>query len=110
MRVHGVRVPGGGRTWDYRTSAAVAVLEALERYAGSNPAGKRTVVRAAMADLEEPVLDPRRLGVHEDELYDRMPHSYRPFTEESVCNWVWGYSLTAGHSATTPAAATRARA
>src|SRR5262245_40200282 len=60
LRVPGVRVPGGGRTWDYRASEAVAVLEALERYGGSNPTGKRTVVRAAMADLEEPALDPRR--------------------------------------------------
>lgn len=95
LRVPGVRVPGGGRSWDYRTSGAVAVLEALERYGGSNPTGKRTVVRAAMADLTEPVVDPRRLGTHENELYQQMPHLYRPFTEESVGNWVWGYSLTA---------------
>ena len=96
LRVPRVRVPGGGRTWDYRTSDAVAVLEALERYGGSNPTGKRTVVRAALADLEEPALDPRRLGMHEDAVYDQMPHLSRPFTQESVCNWVWGYSLTAG--------------
>ena len=102
LRVPGVRVPGGGRTWDYRSSEAVAVLEALERYGGSNPTGTRTVVRAAMADLEEPALDPRRLGVHEANLYDQMPHFYRPFTEESVCNWVWGYSLTAGNPVLVP--------
>lgn len=95
LRVPGARVPGGGRSLDYRTSDAVAVLEALERYGGSNPAGKRTVVRAAMADLGEPALDPRRLGMHENEVYERIPHLYRPFTEDSECNWVWGYSLTA---------------
>jgi len=94
LRVPGVRVPGGGRTWDYRTSEAVAVLEALERYGGCDPTGKRTVVRAAMADLTEPALDPLTLGAHEDDVYDQMPHLYRPFTDESVCNWVWGYSLT----------------
>jgi ribosomal protein S12 methylthiotransferase accessory factor len=94
LRVPGTRVPGGGRTCDYRTSDAVAVLEALERYGGSNPAGTRTVVRVAMADLDEPVLDPRRLGLHEDVMYERWPQFYRPFSEESVCNWVWGYSLT----------------
>jgi ribosomal protein S12 methylthiotransferase accessory factor len=102
LRVPGARAPGGGRTWDYRTSDAVAVLEALERYGGCNPAGKRTVVRAAMADLNGPALDPRRLGVHEDDLYDQAPHAYRAFTEESVCNWVWGYSLTAGHPVLVP--------
>jgi ribosomal protein S12 methylthiotransferase accessory factor len=102
LRVPGVSVPGGGRTWDYRTSAAVAVLEALERYAGSNPSGTRTVVRAAMAELREPALDPRRLGMHEDEVYDQIPHLYRPFTEESVCNWVWGYSLTEGNPVLVP--------
>jgi ribosomal protein S12 methylthiotransferase accessory factor len=102
LRVPGVRVPGGGRTWDYRSSDAVAVLEALERYGGSNPTGKRTVVRAAMADLDEPALDPRRLGMHEDAVYDQIPHLYRPFTEEAVCNWVWGYSLTAGNPVLVP--------
>jgi ribosomal protein S12 methylthiotransferase accessory factor len=102
LRVPGVRVPGGGRTWDYRSSDAVAVLEALERYGGSNPVGKRTVVRAAMADLGEPALDPRRLGMHEDAVYDQIPHLYRPFTEEAVCNWVWGYSLTAGNPVLVP--------
>ncbi|HET7015137.1 MAG TPA: TOMM precursor leader peptide-binding protein [Streptosporangiaceae bacterium] len=102
LRVPGAKVPGGGRTWDYRTSEAVAVLEALERYGGSNPAGKRTVLRSAMADLNEPALDPRRLGEHEDDVYDKLPHLYRPFTEESVCNWVWGYSLTAGQPVLVP--------
>jgi ribosomal protein S12 methylthiotransferase accessory factor len=102
LRVPGVAVPGGGRSWDYRTSEAVAVLEALERYGGSNPVGTRTVVRAALADLGEPALDPRRLGMHEDDMYDQIPHLYRPFTEESVCNWVWGYSLTAGNPVLVP--------
>jgi ribosomal protein S12 methylthiotransferase accessory factor len=102
LPVPGVRVPGGGRSWDYETSEAVAVLEALERYGGSNPAGTRTVVRSAMADLMEPALDPRRLGMHEDALYDQMPHVYQPFTEESVCNWVWGFSLTEGHPVLVP--------
>jgi ribosomal protein S12 methylthiotransferase accessory factor len=98
----GARVPGGGRTWDYRTSDVVAVLEALERLGGCTPAGKRTVVRAAMADLEHPALDPRTLGMHEDDLYDLAPKFYRPFTEEAVCNWVWAYSLTAGEPVLVP--------
>lgn len=102
LRVPDACVPGGGRTMDYRTSEAVAVLEALERYGGSNPVGKRTVVRAAMADLGEPALDPRRLGMHEDEMYEQVSHLYRPFTEESVGNWVWGYSLTTGNPVLVP--------
>jgi ribosomal protein S12 methylthiotransferase accessory factor len=102
LRVPGVRVPGGGRFWDYETSEAVAVLEALERYGGSNPQGARTVVRSAMADLSDPALDPRRLGMHEEALYDQMPHLYQPFTEESVCDWVWGYSVTEGHPVLVP--------
>ena len=102
LRVSGVSAPGGGRSWDYRTSEAVAVLEALERYGGADPTGTRTVVRSALADLDEPAFDPRRLGQHEDDVYDRLPHLYRPFTEESVCNWVWGYSLTAGNPVLVP--------
>jgi ribosomal protein S12 methylthiotransferase accessory factor len=98
----GARVPGGGRTWDYRTSDVVAVLEALERLGGCSPVGKRTVVRAAMEDLQDTALDPRTLGMHEDDLYEIAPKFYRPFTEEAVCNWVWGYSLTAAEPVLVP--------
>ncbi|MFF3404072.1 TOMM precursor leader peptide-binding protein [Streptomyces sp. NPDC002659] len=92
LRVPGVTVPGGGRSWNNWTSDATAVLEALERYGGANPAGKRTVVRAAFAELDGQALDPRVLGTHEDELYNEAI-GYRRFTEDSVCNWVWGHSF-----------------
>lgn len=92
LRQPGVIVPGGGRSWDYRSSEAAAILEALERYAGANPAGKRTVVRASLADLDDPTLDPRALGLHEDESYDQ-PGGFRRFTPDSVANWVWGFSF-----------------
>jgi ribosomal protein S12 methylthiotransferase accessory factor len=93
LRGPGVTAYGGGQSWDYRTSEAAAILEALERYGGANPAGKRTVVRGALAELDEPALDPRALGLHEDEFYDDPDAGYRRFTENAACNWVWGYSF-----------------
>jgi ribosomal protein S12 methylthiotransferase accessory factor len=92
LRVPGVTVPGGGRSWGYRTSDATAILEALERYAGANPGGKRTIVRSTFADLDGQALDPRLLGTHEEEFYDQTG-GYRRFTEDTVCNWVWGFSF-----------------
>jgi ribosomal protein S12 methylthiotransferase accessory factor len=94
LRAPAVSVPGGGRSWDRRTSEVTAVLEALERYGGPNPGGKRTVIRAALAELDQPGLDPRTLGGHEDQLYTSQPGAFRRFTKDTVCNWVWGFSLT----------------
>jgi ribosomal protein S12 methylthiotransferase accessory factor len=84
---------GYGRTRSYRTSRLVALLEALERWGGMQPGGRRTVIQASYAELTAPALDPRTLGVHPAESYQLPGFSYRPFTEDEVSRWVWGYSF-----------------
>ncbi|WP_165977800.1 TOMM precursor leader peptide-binding protein [Nonomuraea diastatica] len=84
---------GWGRTRGYRSSKLVAMLEALERYGGMEPGGKRTTVRAAYSEVRDNALDPRTLGLHSAEAYALADFPYRPFDETRPYRWVWGYSF-----------------
>jgi ribosomal protein S12 methylthiotransferase accessory factor len=81
------------RTLRYRTSETVALLEALERYGGRAPGGRRSVVRASFAELRDVALDPRTLGLHSPEQYAQQGFPFQPFDDGSRCRWVWGYSM-----------------
>jgi len=82
-----------GRTLRHRTSEIVAVLEALERYGGMAPGGRRCVVRASFAEVRDTALDPRTLGLYAPEQYARPGFAFQPFDVGRVCRWVWGYSF-----------------
>jgi ribosomal protein S12 methylthiotransferase accessory factor len=82
-----------GRTLRYRTSETVAVLEALERYGGMAPGGRRTVVRASFAEIRDTALDPRTLGLYPPERYARPGFPFQPFDVDRECRWVWGFSF-----------------
>ena len=84
---------GWGRTRRYRSSEIVAVLEALERYGGMTPGGRRSVALASFAEVRDSALDPRTLGLYPPERYARPGFSFQPFDADRVCRWVWGYSL-----------------
>jgi ribosomal protein S12 methylthiotransferase accessory factor len=84
---------GAGRTRTYRTSELIGILEAIERWGGMQPGGKRTVVTGSYRELPGPALDPRELGVHTPEDYARPGFPFRPFDESQVCHWVWGHSF-----------------
>ncbi|HEU5230494.1 MAG TPA: TOMM precursor leader peptide-binding protein, partial [Ktedonobacteraceae bacterium] len=60
---------GFGRALSYGASQGAAIAEALERYAGIQPTGKQTVVRASYRQLAEQALDPITLGLHSVEQY-----------------------------------------
>lgn len=84
---------GWGRTSHYRRSEMVAVLEALERYGGMTPGGRRTVVRASFAEVRDRALDPRRLGLYPSERFAEPGFGFQPFDADRACGWVWGYSF-----------------
>jgi ribosomal protein S12 methylthiotransferase accessory factor len=84
---------GAGRTRSYRTSELIAMLEAIERWGGLHPGGKRTVVRASYAELDGRALDPRALGVHPAQSYQLPEFRFRPFDQQQACLWTWGYSF-----------------
>jgi ribosomal protein S12 methylthiotransferase accessory factor len=82
-----------GRTLRHRTSEIVAVLEALERYGGMAPGGRRPVVRASFAEVRDMAVDPRTLGLYPPDHYARPGFPFQPFDVGRACRWVWGYSF-----------------
>ncbi|MFF7994533.1 TOMM precursor leader peptide-binding protein [Kitasatospora xanthocidica] len=99
---------GYGRAADFRSSERVALFEAVERYAGMRPLGRRTVLRVSYAALvrdlgPEAVLDPVRLGLpdaaHPADAADPAhpadaATSTVPYRPDLALDWVHGWSLT----------------
>lgn len=84
---------GWGRTTDYRSSRITALLEALERFGGEQPRGRRTTVTASRRELGERALDPHIFGLYPDERYDLPGFPYIRYHDDLVMPWVWGYSF-----------------
>jgi ribosomal protein S12 methylthiotransferase accessory factor len=80
---------GIGRATDRETSGLAAVLEAVERRAGTHPSARRPAVRGSYAELAEHALDPRELGL----LPADNALGYPRFHPDLELEWVWGYSF-----------------
>ncbi|MFM1652600.1 TOMM precursor leader peptide-binding protein [Brevibacillus sp. B_LB10_24] len=83
-----------GRTLSYAESELTAILEALERYCGMAPRGKRTFIRDSYRNLAEQALDPVKVGLHSKEQYALPDFPFASYSPDSVMDWVWGYSLS----------------
>ncbi|WHY72902.1 TOMM precursor leader peptide-binding protein [Fictibacillus enclensis] len=83
-----------GRTHSYVQSEQGAILEGLERYCGYAPKGKRTTIYAPYAEVADHALNPKAVGVHTEEQYNRPHFPFQPLTPDRSIDWVWGYSLT----------------
>jgi ribosomal protein S12 methylthiotransferase accessory factor len=91
-----VQLLGLGRALNYAQSELSAIAEALERYGGQCPKGKRTMIRASYAQLVEQgleVLNPTTLGLHTPEQYALPDFAYVPYHPDLIFPWVWGYSF-----------------
>ncbi|MFI6478533.1 TOMM precursor leader peptide-binding protein [Nonomuraea sp. NPDC050663] len=84
---------GFGRSDSFASARATAVAEALERIAGIHPRGRRTVVKAAYADIADHALDPRTLGLYPDDWYGGHDFWFTRFHPERKTAWVWGHSF-----------------
>ncbi|MFD5569507.1 TOMM precursor leader peptide-binding protein [Streptomyces cadmiisoli] len=84
---------GYGRTLDYRSARTTAVLEALERHAGSQPGGRRTSVHGSYRQLAEDALHPPTLGLHADAAPGVPGPSYQRYHDDLEMAWVWGHSF-----------------
>lgn len=82
-----------GRTNSYAASELTAILEGLERYCGLEPRGKRTVVFDSYENLKNQALNPKLVGVHEEDQYQRSGFPFEKFDPDRPMKWVWGYSL-----------------
>lgn len=83
---------GFGRDLDFATAQRTAIAEAMERYGGARPAGKRTVVTGTYDRLRDDALDPRTLGLYPDERHAQPGFPYVRYAEDLPLTWVWGYS------------------
>jgi ribosomal protein S12 methylthiotransferase accessory factor len=89
----GLTSSGTGCTVRTEQSKVVALLEALERYAGKRPRAKRTMVQASYNQLGPQALDPTTLGLYSPEQYAQPNFRFVPYHHDLVCHWVWGYSF-----------------
>ena len=83
----------GGRSHSYADSQLAAILEGLERFCGTTPRGKRTVVFDSYSRLMDRAMDPSKAGFHAREQFELPDFSFTPFDPEAPMEWVWGYSF-----------------
>lgn len=91
-----------GRTNCYADSELSAILEGLERYCGTAPRGKRTVVRGSYRQLAGEALDPVTVGLYAKEQYELPGFPFSPFDPDAETDWVWGHSFAQGRPILVP--------
>jgi ribosomal protein S12 methylthiotransferase accessory factor len=84
---------GYGRALNFRRSEITAIAEAVERYGGSQPHAKRTVIRGSYRALAQDALDPGTLGLYPEDRYSRPGFPYQRYHDGLELSWVWGYSF-----------------
>lgn len=87
------RESGVGRTFNFKDSELTAILEAVERYGGCYPHGKRTRIRGSYEELREQAINPETLGLHHPDMVSHPAYKLVPYAPTLICNWVWGYSF-----------------
>ncbi|MER6197076.1 TOMM precursor leader peptide-binding protein [Streptomyces sp. NPDC001586] len=86
---------GHGRARTFADSERIALFEAVERYAGMRPTGRRTDLRASFAALgPDQALDPERLGLPDPAHHGHPGSPTVPYTPDLPLHWVRGWSLT----------------
>ena len=93
LRRHKWVEPGFGRSNNYEDSEGIAILEAIERYGGVQPGGRRTAVVGSLVELGAKAVDPRLFGVHPDDTDLDSSNYFHRFNPDARYKWVWGYSL-----------------
>jgi ribosomal protein S12 methylthiotransferase accessory factor len=96
------REPGIGRTLSFAESAFTGLLEALERYAGLRPLGKRTVVHGSYRELSADAVNPRAFLLHSPSQYSTPGFPFVAYHEDLPFNWVWGWSFRRGRPVLIP--------
>lgn len=93
-----------GRSNRYGQSRLTAILEGLERYSGSLPRGKRTVIQDSWRNVKDRALHPAETGLYSAEQYADPEFPFEPFDDEAPIPWVWGYSFLRGRPILIPQA------
>jgi ribosomal protein S12 methylthiotransferase accessory factor len=93
---------GYGRAESHHTARLVAICEALERYGGLRPWGRRTQVWGSFSELEADAVDPRSFGLPSASQIQEAPKRYVPYSHDLPINWVWAFSFGQGRPVLVP--------
>lgn len=98
---------GYGRAEEAEKSELIAILEAVERYAGHCPRAGQATLRGSYPDLvgrhgADHVADPRRFILHGEAQYRDPSFTLRRFDLELEFDWCWGHSLVSGEPVLVP--------
>ncbi|MFD7630232.1 TOMM precursor leader peptide-binding protein [Streptomyces sp. NPDC059851] len=94
---------GYGRARDFADSERIALFEAVERYAGMRPTGRRTDLRAPFAALgPDRAVDPERFGLPDPAHHGHPSSATVPYTPDLELDWVHGWSLTRRRAVAVP--------
>lgn len=91
LRRDGNSVPLGSGIFREQAIAS-AIGEAIERYC-SRSYDKRMFITSAYKNLNEPALNPKEIALYSNIQYNSAKFPHRPFKEDTIINWVRGYSL-----------------
>jgi ribosomal protein S12 methylthiotransferase accessory factor len=100
-RDHGGEI-GSGKGLDAKEALLGAVGEALERYSAARY-HRDTLRHTAMADLEQPAVDPREFVLYDDKKYSQPDFPYRRFDAQTPIWWCRGEWLDTGEPVLVPA-------
>jgi ribosomal protein S12 methylthiotransferase accessory factor len=92
-----------GRATTPDEARRTALFETLERHAGFAPGGARPGPRTTYRELDGRALDPRTLVLHSPEQYCDPSFPFRPFHEDRLLTWVWGWSFRQRSAVAVPA-------
>lgn len=90
---------GSGRTNNIEDSRTVALLEAIERYAGFRPRGKETKIFDTYDNLKSlkslELLDVSKIILHENSLSKNSEYKNKhyKFSTDKKYHWIYGYNL-----------------
>jgi ribosomal protein S12 methylthiotransferase accessory factor len=87
-----VDVSWSGQSNTFASSQTLALLEGLERYAGTHRRRAGTLVVDSYHRLGDAALNPADVGLYPPETYRTDPLA-TPFSPDRAIPWVWGYSL-----------------
>ncbi len=84
---------GHGRSGERANDPAIAVIEAIERFAGAEPAHRDHAVRAAFADIADRAIDPALFIL--PNATPGLPDGgrLRPHDPALAMAWTWAYSM-----------------
>lgn len=82
----------GGAAIDENSAIAKAVGEGIERYCGAFYCPD-DFIRSSYRNMKEEAINPASFNLFSEKQYNEFSFPYVPFQEDTLTNWVYGFSL-----------------